>query len=124
MLPRPLPLPLLRPLLARLTLLALASSSAPLGCADLPPPPALVAQALAPASAAPGDVVSVYGRGFGIEGEEDGVWLSGERLEVRYWSDERIDARLSPVQPAGSWLLVVRANGAVTPPLTLEVRAP
>ena len=92
-------------------------------CDDTPPEAPPLASALSPTSLSPGGVVSVYGRGFGVEGSEDGVWLSGERLEVRYWSDERIDARISPSQPAGSWLIVVRANGAASLPLEVEVRA-
>jgi len=113
-----------RAALAALT--ALAALAALAACAEGAPDDdaPLSARALSPAAAAPGDVVSVYGHGFGVEGTEDGVWLSGAPLEVRYWSDARVDVRLSPAQPLGSWLLVVRANGAAAPPLTLEVRAP
>ena len=77
--------------------------------------------ALAPQFGAPGSGLSISGIGFGIEGERDQVTLSGTRLEVIYWSAERIDCRIPREMRSGHHVLVVSANEYVSEAQHFEV---
>ena len=91
------------------------------GCAEEAAPLApLVVSEAQPQRVEQGGVISLYGWGFGVEGEEDGVWLSGERLEVRFWSERRIDVQLPP-HALGALSVVVRARDLVSAPVFVEV---
>ena len=59
-----------------------------------------------PTQGAPGGGISLIGVGFGLQGPEDQVTLSGEALEVLCWSADRIDLRLPSTITAGAkWLI-------------------
>ena len=85
-----------------------------------PPAPLVMALDLRPPTARQGEVVSVSGWGFGVQGEEDGLWLSGRRLEVSDWSEELISFQV-PYDELGARAVVIRARGRVTSPLNLLV---
>ena len=92
-----------------------------MGCAEEGAPLApLMVREVQPQRVEQGGVVSLYGWGFGVEGEEDGVWLSGERLEVRFWSERRVDVQLPP-NALGALSVVVRARDLVSAPVFVEV---
>ena len=89
---------------------ALSVSACEVDTAPLSP---LSISEVSPQPATEGGALSVYGWGFGLEGEEDGVWLAGERLEVSFWSEGRVDVRL-PEGRTGVLALVVSARGLVS----------
>ena len=74
-----------------------------------------------PAQVAPGGGISVIGVGFGLQGSEDQVTLSGEALEVLYWSAQRIDLRLPTTITAGAKWLIVSAGRRVSSGIAFEV---
>jgi hypothetical protein len=69
---------------------------------------------VAPQALRRGEPFSMTGRGFGIEGEEDQVTLSGVRLDVIYWSADRIECRAPRVYSGEHGVLVVSAGGRVS----------
>ena len=74
-----------------------------------------------PAQVAPGGGISLIGVGFGLQGLEDQVTLSGEALDVLYWSAERIDLRLpTTITPGAKWL-IVSAGRRVSSGIAFEV---
>jgi|GEM_PF-2165582 len=84
------------------------------------PPPVVHATGLSPTVATPGSVVGVTGWGFGVQGDEDGLWLSGQQVEVSYWSERLISFQV-PADVQGARSVVIRARGKVTQPLSLLV---
>ena len=85
-----------------------------------PPPPVVHATDLSPTVATPGSVVGVTGWGFGVQGDEDGLWLSGRQVEVSYWSERLISFQV-PADELGARAVVIRARGKVTQPLSLLI---
>lgn len=77
--------------------------------------------AVAPELPKSGSFISIAGEGFGIQGEEDQVTLSGISLEVRFWQNDRIDCRL-PELENGQKILVIQANGYTSEPHFLYIR--
>ena len=65
--------------------------------------------------------VRLEGVGFGIEGKNDGVWLSGMRMPIRYWTATQIDFVLPKEMAQGAYFGVVRANDRVSEPFELNV---
>lgn len=76
---------------------------------------------VSPSACQPGCATSLSGLGFGIQGVEDQVTLSGEPLEVLYWSDQRIDVRIPAETEPGAKLMMVSASRRVSDPLPFEV---
>ena len=74
-----------------------------------------------PATARPGELVTVRGGGFGpARGPDDGVWLvpawgAAERADASCkgarWADDAVSACVPATLPAGSWQLRVQAGG-------------
>jgi len=94
-------------------------------CVDASTSPDLLAvYEVSPVHPLPGGGMSIMGRGFGIQGTEDQVILSGDRLEVLYWSAERIDCRIpNDLIPGAKWM-VVSAGGRVSRSVEVEVLDP
>lgn len=67
-----------------------------------------------------GSTISISGGGYGLEGDEDGVWVAGEPLEIMYWSEKRIDCRL-PFELIGQAFLVIRSDSYISLPLPLTI---
>ena len=67
-----------------------------------------------------GSTISIAGGGYGLEGDEDGVWVAGEALDILYWSENRIDCRL-PSSVAGEVFLVIRSGAYTSDPLPLMI---
>ena len=67
-----------------------------------------------------GGSLSVYGRGFGIEGINDRVYVTGVTLEVLYWSDQRVDCRL-PVGLIGAHSLIIQTDNFISQPYEIEI---
>lgn len=61
-----------------------------------------------------GEPFSMSGSGFGIEGDEDQVTLSGEKLDVIYWSANRIECRAPRSHRGEHGVLVLSAGGRVS----------
>ena len=76
---------------------------------------------VSPGACPPGCATSLSGLGFGIQGVEDQVTLSGDPLEVLYWSDQRIDVRVPAETEPGAKLMMVSASRRVSDPLPFEV---
>jgi hypothetical protein len=81
-----------------------------------------------PEAAAPGEVVAVLGRHFGLQGAQDGLFLGGVPLAVESWADDAVLARLPqaeglPRGNLGTFDLVLRAGALVSRPFAFEVRA-
>lgn len=76
-----------------------------------------------PAAAAPGAVITVVGRRFGLRGERDRVFVGGLDTPVESWTDTAVLVRL-PMRAAGLTELVIRAGPWVSPPHPFEVLAP
>ena len=74
-----------------------------------------------PQVASPGSGISIVGTGFGIQGKTDQVTLSGEKLEVLYWSAKRIDLRLPAKMTTGAKWLVVSASQRVSRAIPFNV---
>ena len=92
-------------------------------CVNPPPQSAAPLQVfeVSPIACQPGCATSLSGLGFGIQGVEDQVTLSGEPLEVLYWSDQRIDVRIPAETEPGAKLMMVSASRRVSDPLPFEV---
>ena len=68
-----------------------------------------------------GDVVSLVGGHFGIQGDQDFVTLSGEDTPIRYWSLNRIDVRIPFGIPTGQRIFVLVANGRMSNTIHFDV---
>ena len=91
-------------------------------CVEAPIPlnPLMVSE-VRPPSAISGSGISLIGVGFGIQGVEDQVTLSGETLEVLYWSARRIDLRIPVKMTSGAKWLVVNAGTRVSHAVEFDV---
>lgn len=85
-----------------------------------PPPLPLEITDISPISLRSGGTLSIQGAGFGIEGLEDQVTLSGKRLNIRYWSDTQIDC-LIPDLNGQYAILIVSAGGRVSEPVRVFI---
>ena len=65
--------------------------------------------------------VRIEGVGFGIEGHNDGVWVSGVRMPIVYWTRTQIDFTIPEDMRHGSYVGVVRANDRVSEPFEIEI---
>ena len=79
-------------------------------------------EAVLPSSPTVSVVISIFGQGFGIQGRDDQVTLSGQALEIYYWQNDRIDCRL-PVDQSGERLLVIQANGFTSSAYPITITA-
>lgn len=82
-----------------------------------------VIESVRPEPAPPGAPVTLVGRGFGLRGDRDRVWLGDVELEVESWSEAAVSVRL-PEAPPGLTTLVVRAGARVSAPYPFEVLDP
>lgn len=118
--------PMLKPFSDALILIGLMITGAALGCVDpatSSDDPVKITE-ITPTACPPGGAISLNGSGFGIQGVEDRVTLSGETLEVLYWSTERIDLRVPPQVSPGAKVLMVSAGRYVSAPLPFTVLDP
>lgn len=97
-----------------------------LGCEDAfdPGPRAPVIDEARPATAQSGQRVTLLGRGFGVQGELDRVWLGGNPVAVESWTDRALLVTVPPTVGRGVFDFVVRAGAQVGPPFPFEVRRP
>ena len=91
-------------------------------CVETPSPTTpLMVYEVRPTRAISGSGISLIGVGFGIQGVEDQVTLSGEALEVLYWSAQRIDLRIPVKMTSGAKWLVVNAGTRVSHAVEFDV---
>ncbi len=79
-------------------------------------------ESVRPEPAPPGAAVTLVGRGFGLRGDRDRVWLGGVELAVESWTDTAVLVRL-PARAPGLTTLVVRAGARVSAPYPFEIAA-
>ena len=94
------------------------------GCETHPPShpkPLIHIETIFPKSATPLDRVRLEGYGFGIEGEDDGIWISGIRVPIEYWTQTTIDFIVPDTLNSGAHIGVIRANNWVSPPFNLYI---
>ena len=77
-------------------------------------------ESIRPVHMVAGSTISIAGGGYGLEGDEDGVWVAGEALDILYWSENRIDRRL-PSTITGQVFLVIRSGAYTSDPLPLMI---
>ena len=58
-----------------------------------------------------GTVISIYGQGFGIQGTEDAVYLTRQKLSVLFWSNQVIEVFIPSSFATGYYYLVIYADG-------------
>ncbi len=75
-----------------------------------------------PASARPGQTVTLIGERFGLRGASDGVWLGGAAAPVESWSDDTVLVRVPEAAGAGVHDFVLRSGVRVSAPFPFEVR--
>ena len=88
---------------------------------DLDPRPQLILERVTPPSASRRAIVSLEGQGFGIEGSEDAVWLSGDRARVTRWTPERIEVEVPERAPLGQLIFTLSAQGKRSEGVYFEV---
>jgi len=88
---------------------------------DLEPLPQLILERVTPPSAQRRAIVSLEGQGFGIEGPEDAVWLSGARVRVTRWTPDRIEVEVPQRAPLGQQIFTLSAQGKRSGGLYFEV---
>lgn len=104
-------------------IVALALCAALGGCEDAyEAGRAPVIESVRPEPAPPGAPVTLLGRGFGLRGERDRVWLDGVELAVESWTETAVLVRL-PERAPGSSTLVVRSGALVSAPYPFELIA-
>lgn len=77
-----------------------------------------------PASARPGQRVTLVGRNFGLPGAADRVHLGGAPVRVESWGDRALLIQLPDPHRAGVFDLVVRSGGMLSAPFPFEVKGP
>jgi hypothetical protein len=77
-----------------------------------------------PASARPGQQVTLVGRNFGLLGAADRVHLGGAEVQVESWGDRALLIRLPDPYRAGVFDLVVQSGGMLSAPFPFEVKGP
>ena len=88
---------------------------------DLSPLPQLILEHVTPPSAPRRAIVSLEGQGFGIEGPEDAVWLSGARVRVTRWTPEQIEVEVPDRAPLGQLIFTLSAQGKRSAGVYFEV---
>lgn len=81
-------------------------------------------EAIRPATAQPGGAITLIGTHFGQRGPFDGAFIGGVEAEVLDWQDRAVRLRVPADDRWGMLPVVVRTEGRVSRPASLEIVAP
>jgi hypothetical protein len=82
---------------------------------------AIIIRQISPSKIYGGSHLSIQGIGFGIQGQQDQVHLSGTPLIIKFWSNIKIEVLIPPDIRTGHQSLVIYADGYYSQAKSIEV---